>query len=36
MKRIWEKVKIAWWELWEIYEDDDDSIHDSDLLRHRH
>ena len=26
MKRIWEKVKIAWWEFWGIYEDDDDSI----------
>ncbi len=26
MKRIWEKIKTAWWELWGIYEDDDDSI----------
>ncbi len=26
MKRIWEKIKIVWWELWGIYEDDDDSI----------
>ncbi len=26
MERIWEKIKIAWWELWGICEDDDDSI----------
>lgn len=26
MKRIWEKVKTAWWEFWGIYEDDDDCI----------
>ena len=27
MKKIWERVKEAWWELWGIYENDDDSIH---------
>lgn len=26
MKRIWKKIKVAWWEFWGIYEDDDDTI----------
>lgn len=26
MKRMWEKVKTAWWEFWGIYEDDDNSV----------
>lgn len=27
MKKIWERVKNAWWEFWEIYEDKHDCVH---------
>ena len=27
MKKIWERVKKAWWEFWEIYEDKHDCVH---------